>query len=335
MLPCNRSSGESRSDGDSLNFMAIKRQETNRSATRSEELNRGLNRKHLNLKEIQRLMRFSFEPRKQLDGRYTGRHASPERGQSVEFRDYREYMPGDEVGHVDWKVYGRTDKLFVRLFEHETELTLHLLVDGSNSMDYDRHTDERKFDHACRLAAAIAFVVMHAKDRVGFGISRRGLIDYQRPSSAIPQLVEMLDSMQHRQPRGEALLNKAMLEVADRMSRGQIMIVFSDLWEELDGVFEAAAKINHLGGELILFHVLHRDEVSLPHWEQVILRDSENGAELSINADAVRLQYQQRLQRRFEEVRAKCRQFDVQYQFAPTSEPHYKTLERFLRRRVS
>jgi uncharacterized protein (DUF58 family) len=295
----------------------------------------GLDRLYLNLKTIQRLTRFAFVPRRFIEGHYSGRHASPQRGQSVEFRDFRPYLPGDDVSHVDWKVYGRTDKLYVRLFEHETELCVTLLVDASRSMDYGGRPDARKYDHACRLAAALAFVVMRAQDRSGFALVREGLQDYQRPSSAMAQLVQMLDTMQARQPAGTSSLANALKQLAEKLRRGEIVIMLTDLWDDLDQFFQAVAQINHVGAELILFHVLHRDELELPPWSDVVLMDSESSARLHVNVDDVRADYQRRLQRHLAEVRARCKQFDVQYQFAPTNEPFQQIVERYLVRRCT
>jgi len=292
-----------------------------------------IDRKYLNLQAIQRLMRFSFVPRRFLDGRFTGRHASPQRGQSVEFRDFRPYMPGDDVGHVDWKVFGRTDKLYLRLFEHETELALTLLVDASASMGYDRRREPTKYDHACCLAAALGFVVMQGQDRVGFAAARDGLLDYQRPATAIPQLLQILDAMQNRQPQGRAALAKALDELASKLRRGEIVAVFTDLWEDLEPFFRAAARVRHVGGELILFHILHPDELELPDWNQALIVDSEQNLKLHVNVSEIRQDYQQRLQQRLREIRDRCQQFELTYQFSPLSESYQQTLETFLARR--
>jgi uncharacterized protein (DUF58 family) len=295
----------------------------------------GLDRQYLNLQTIQRLARFSFVPRRFLEGHYAGRHASPQRGQSVEFRDFRQYTPGDDVSHVDWKVYGRTDKLYVRMFEHETELCVTLLVDASSSMDYGTRPDERKYDHACRLAASMAFVIMQARDRAGFALARNGLQDYQRPSAAMSQLLQMLDTMQNYRPLGSAVLHTALKQLADKLRRGEILIVLSDLWEDLESFFRAVAQLNHVGAEVILFHVLHQDELRLPGWNDVVLMDSESFQRLPVSVDDVRADYQRRLQQHLAQVQSRCRQFDVQYQFAPMTEPFERTLERYLVRRCT
>ncbi len=295
----------------------------------------GLDRKHLDLAVMQRLARFSFIPRRFLEGRYTGRHASPQRGQSVEFRDYRQYLPGDDMGQVDWKVYGRTDKFYVRLFEHETELTVTLLVDASSSMSYDPRRGDRKYDHACRLAAALGFVIIRGQDRVGFGLARDGLVDHQRPSSAMAQLRQMLETMENRQPRGQANLATALEQLAGNLKRGEIVIVFSDLWDDLHAFYTAASQIRHRGGELIVFHVLHGDELELPRWSDAVLIDSETMARMHLNLDDVRGDYARKLGEHLSLIQRSCKQFEIQYQFAPMTEPFQQTLERYLARRVS
>jgi len=137
------------------------------------ELN-GLNRKYLRTQDLRRLKNVFFSSRRVVEGQYAGRHASPQRGHSVEFNDYRQYMPGDEVADIDWKVYGRSDKMFIKLFEHQSDMTVNLVVDGSASMAY-AGLDGRysKYDHACLMAAAIAFLTTKQQDKVSFALANR------------------------------------------------------------------------------------------------------------------------------------------------------------------
>ena len=289
----------------------------------------------LNMQVIQRLMRFRFDPRRSLEGRYTGRHASPQRGQSVEFRDYRQYLPGDDMGHVDWKIYGRTDKLYVRLFEHETELVVTLLVDASNSMAYPRDGSVSKFEQACTLAAAIGFIVTGGQDRVGFGFSQGTLKHFRRPSSSLPQMMQVVEQMRSCSPSGKANLGESMDQLASQLHRGEIVIVLSDLWDDLDDVFRAASRIHHVGGELILFHVLHQHELDLPQGQGAILIDSETLDQLPVDFNEVRSAYARELEKHLATVRHRCRQHRAEYVFAPLSESFERTLERFLTRRSS
>ncbi len=149
------------------------------------------------------------------------------------------------------------------------------------------------------------------------------------------QLVQMLDTMQERSCQGAASLPFALAELAAQLRRGDVVIVLSDLWDDLDTLFQAVSRINHLGAELILFHVLHQDELELPAWRDVILLESETSARLHVDIDDVRDDYSRRLQRHLAKVRARCRQLDVQYQLAAMSEPFQQTLERYLVRRCT
>jgi uncharacterized protein (DUF58 family) len=244
-------------------------------------------------------------------------------------------LPGDDVSQVDWKVYGRSDKLYVRLFEHETQLRVTLLVDASASMDYGDRPYGRKYDHACRLAAAMALVIIQAQDQVGFALAQDGLKCYQPPGSALAQLIQLLDTIESHRPRDCARLSVAMDQLAGQLRRGEIVVVLSDLWEDLDEFFDSVARLHHVGAETVLFHVLHPDELALPRWGDLSLYDSETMARLRVNVDDVRADYRQRVDRRLEAVRTGCRRLEVQYQLASLSEPFQQTLERLLVRRCT
>jgi len=119
----------------------------------------GLNRKYFRPEDLRRLSHADFTSRRAIEGLYAGKHKTAQRGQSIEFRDYRQYIPGDPINHVDWKVFGRTDKLFIKVFEHQAELSVHLLVDGSNSMKFNglsRGKQDSKYDCCCLIFADLA-----------------------------------------------------------------------------------------------------------------------------------------------------------------------------------
>ena len=165
--------------------------------------------KYLQPGDLRRLAHMSFAPRRIIHGRYGGHYATNQRGQSIEFRDYREYLPGDEVSKIDWKVLGRSDKLFIKIFEHHSELTVHLLVDASASMDYrgarTSHRDQwSKYDYACMMAASIAFLVMKQHDRFGFAVSRGGLVEQIPAQCSMQHLMNILRRMERVRPKGPA-----------------------------------------------------------------------------------------------------------------------------------
>ncbi len=309
---------------------------------------------YLRIEELRSLRHLAFTTRRPVSGLYAGRHASPQRGHSVEFTDYREYTPGDELGDIDWKVYGRSDRWVVKRYEHQSDMGVCLLIDGSASMAYrgrppsaarrglvlaQRLTREpaaaappSKYDQACRLAAAIAFLAIRQQDQVSLGIARRGLADYRPPHSSHPHLRGLLAAMEAGAPRRPAAadLARALGDLAARTSRKGLVVVFSDLMEDLDGVLEALARFTHRGNEVIVFHVLHPDELRLPDLEDTILVDSETGEELRVDPAAVRKLYEARLHRFVEAWRAAFRTRGIDFNRVRTDEPFQQALRGYL-----
>jgi uncharacterized protein (DUF58 family) len=287
------------------------------------------------MKDLQRLKQFVFKPRRILEGRYAGRHATPQRGHSVEFRDFRPYLPGDEVSRVDWKLYGRTDKLYIRVYENEAELTITLLVDASPSMAYRGAGPSSKYDQACQLAAAIAFITMQQQDRVALALADGGLRGYQAPSNTMDRLAAMLHLMQLPALMRPAALARAIQQLAGRLRRGEILIVLSDFWEDRSQTIEAISQLTHRGGEVILFHVLHDDELHLPDLEHAVFVDSESLERVRLDVGELRSTYQDRLRDHLTKWRQVCRQADIDYELVPTSRPYHECLERYLCHRTA
>jgi uncharacterized protein (DUF58 family) len=290
----------------------------------------GINRKYLRVQDLRRLRHVFFTSRKPIEGRYSGRHATPQRGQSVEFRDYRQYIPGDELESVDWKVYGRSDKLFIKIFEHQADMTVNLLVDASASMAYRGQRGHSKYDQACFLAAAIAFLVVKQTDRVSFALAQNGLAALERPNSSMPHLANILRSMENVFPQGQARLADAIRGLAGLSKRRDLLIVFSDLLDDRDDVMKALSVVLHRGGEVILFHVLHAEELELPQMDNGLFIDSESGAKLRLNVEDVRPAYDARMKQFLAGWSQACKGHGVDYNLVSTAEPYHKSLEQYL-----
>ncbi|HUE14638.1 MAG TPA: DUF58 domain-containing protein [Planctomycetaceae bacterium] len=294
------------------------------------------------------MTQFFFTGRKPIEGQYSGQHATPQIGQSVEFRDYRQYIPGDEIGSIDWKIYGRSDKLFIKIFEHQADLTVNLLVDASASMAYRGVDDSRrqkllawsfddrksKYDYACSLAAAIGFLIVKQHDRVGFSLAQGGLSQFLAARSALSHLSAILDAMEQAQPQGEARLADAIRDLAGRTGRREVLIVFSDLLEDRDAILKSLSMFHHRGGEAILFHVLHGDEIRLPQIENGIFIDSETRARVRLNVEDVRTTYEAKLQDFLDSWLRQAKANAINYSLCPTTDPYERVLERYLTRRA-
>lgn len=296
--------------------------------------------KYLKPGDLRRLEHLLFAPRRVVEGRYAGHFVTRQRGQSVEFRDYREYLPGDDIGHVDWKVYGRTDKLFIKIFEHHSELTVHLLVDASASMAYRgaKKTDRNapsKYDYSCFLAASIAFLILKQHDRFGFAFARNGLKRQFSAQGTMQHLIGILRQMERFRLGGRAGLADAIHTLNRQGARRNLLIVFSDLWDEPDEVAKAAAGRLSSGGEIILFHVLHPDEIHLPEMEHGLFIDSESDARVRLNLDDVREEYRARVREFLDTWSRRCRGMGADYVRLMTSQPYQHVLEHYLAGRAA
>jgi uncharacterized protein (DUF58 family) len=284
--------------------------------------------RYLRVQDMDMFANVLFAPRRPIRGLYAGRHTSRQRGHCVEFNDYREYTPGDEVGDIDWKVFGRSDRLFIKLFEHQTDMTVNLLVDASASMGYagldparphrqdndswinmlkalnnKRNTqgprppieNPSKYDQACLMAAAIAFLTVRQQDRVGCYLAQRGLYRELPARGGFTHLHQLLRIMDQAVPRSGAQLADALQTLTTRMPRRSLLIVFSDLMENRDGILRALSNLTARGGEAIVFHVLHEDELRLPDLDEAVFVDSETGRHVRLSVPDVREKYEARV----------------------------------------
>jgi uncharacterized protein (DUF58 family) len=297
--------------------------------------------KYLKLSDLRRLEHLMFAPRRLVEGRYSGQYTTRQRGQSVEFYDYREYLAGDDVGHIDWKLFGRSDRLYIKLFEHQSELTVHLLVDASASMDYRGQTTGAsqggmsKYDYACSLAAAISFLVLKQHDRFGLAFSCEGLNQPLVTDGSMRHLTRILAQMEQTKPRGHAHLAEAIGALTRTSTRRSLLIVFSDLWDDADETAAALAARSATGGESIVFHVLHPDELNLPDCEHGLFIDSETEARLRLNVHDIRATYQARVQEHLAVWAGRCRGLGVDYVRSVMSQPYYTVLEHYAAIRAS
>lgn len=295
--------------------------------------------KYLRPADLAALRYLTFSPRRPTEGRYAGRHQSVQRGHSVEFNDYRQYMPGDEPGDIDWKIFGRSDRLYIKIFEHVSDMTVQLLIDGSASMGYagceerPRKLPDSKYDHAARLAASIAFLVAKQQDRVGFAVARNGLRHTLEPTGGMHQTNRICESLARVQLGERAELAEALDQLARRWRRRGLLIVLSDLLDPPDAILEKLQLFLTRGSEVIVFHVMHEDELDLPDIDSAVLTDSETNDRLSLNVPDIRKSYAERIQLFVETWRSELTARGIDYNLVSTGDHHAKALEHYLVKR--
>lgn len=300
----------------------------------------GLNRKYLRQQDLRRLLHSDFSSRRAVEGLYSGRHKTRQRGQSIEFHDYRQYIPGDPVHHVDWKVYGRSDRLFIKLFEHQADLTVHLLVDGSKSMGFrgferSKSGNDSKYDCCCRLAAAIGFLIARQRDRFSFGVCQEGLQAFGRPGATMPHLLNVMDQMEAVEPKSQAGFGKGIETLLHRSKNRDLLCVFSDLLDEPTDLLEQVAVWLQRGGEAIVFQVLHDDELELPKsLKSGMFIDSESGQRIQIDPPAIAADYRQTMHKFTQECADNFKQLGVDYNLVKVQTHYAIALEKYFAQRV-
>ena len=267
---------------------------------------------------LAQLERLSLASRRVFRGRVKGERRSPRRGHSVEFCDYRAYGIGDDLRYVDWNVYGRTDRLHVKLFVDEEDLCLHLLVDASASMDYGRPT---KLEYAVKLAAALGFIGLVNLERVGVAVLRDRVSDGWAPTRGRNQFGPLVEFLQRVRPSGGTRLNEVLAQYAMRAREPGLAIIMSDLLDPTG--FEAGIRaLLERRFDVHVIQLLDPDEINPEFSGDLRLIDSESGEvrEATVDAEAVR-GYRERLHQFLERVEGFCRARELGYHRVITDTP--------------
>ncbi len=263
-----------------------------------------------------KLERLELLARKIFRGLLRGEHTASRRGRGLEFYDFRGYRPGDDFRHIDWNIYARLDQLFLKLHASEEDLTLNLLVDASASMGFG---EPSKFDHARRLAAALACVALNNFDRVGVSTFAAGLGASLAPSKARHHLASLLTFLGKLPCAGATSFSTALRAFAARTRNPGLLILISDLLgaEDAQDGIEALRQGGH---DVVVIQLLAESEIDPPLDGALLMVDAETGDELEVSVDEeLRRLYQHRLERRLREVESFCRRHGVEYLRASTA----------------
>jgi len=268
-----------------------------------------------------RLRALRLAVRRPVRGTVQGRHRSSSMGASVEFAEYRPYAPGDPVQLLDWSVYARSDRYVIRRHREETNLRAWILLDVSESMDFRDGADERKFDHACRLAAALMFILVNQGDSAGLvpfnGRAGRRL----GPASTFADLRPILETLEDLRPSGRTHFETAIRDAAALMPRRGLVLLLSDLLEQPDSISRGLHMLRHEGHELAVFHVLDPGELRLGGSGETEYRELETGRRLTADPDELRDRYSRAVRRHIDQVRRACSDAQSDYGLALTSAP--------------
>ncbi len=282
---------------------------------------------------LARLGNMEFVARQVVEGFLTGRHRSPYHGFSVEYLDHRPYVPGDELRDLDWKILARSDKYFIKLFEDETNLRAHILLDCSRSMAF---TSNRlsKLEYGSYLAAALTHLMLRQNDAVGLVLFDQEVRSYL-PSLARPaQFRRVIEVLEASQPRGETDVGRILHEIAERIRRRGLVILISDLLDDPERIANGLQHFRHDHHEVVVFHVMDDAELNFPFDRMTRFKDMEGTHVVVANPRTVREQYLARLKGFTEELQAVCFERKISYALANTTQPYDLLLAEYLEKRV-
>ena len=282
---------------------------------------------------INQIKRLDLRAQFVVKGFLQGLHASPLHGFSVEFSEHREYRRGDDPRGIDWGVFAKTDKYYIRKYEAETNLTGYIAVDQSQSMGYTYRQDLTKFDYSICLAASLSYLMIGQQDPVGLVTFDQGIRDCLRPKSSRRQLTTMLAMLSRLKPTGQTDVAHSLLQLAGMLKHQSLSMLFTDLLVEPQPVRQALSRLKHGGHDVILFHVLDEAELSFPFEGALILEDPESGDEVRLDGRSMRTPYQQAVKSFQDDYRRWCQQMRIDYVSIDTKTPFDKALIEYLTNR--
>jgi uncharacterized protein (DUF58 family) len=278
---------------------------------------------------LSRLMHLPLLARQAMEGSVSGQHKSPHRGSSVEFAEYRNYVPGDDIRRLDWRVFARTDRFFLKEFEAETNLRCYLVLDCSGSMKFGK-AGAGKLDYARRMAATLGYLAARQGDAVGL-ICAAEKTFLEIPARRNPaHLKVILDTLQKAAPRGETGLLSALHDLAEKVKRRALVVVFSDFFCDLAPLLDCFQHLRFQKHDLALFQLLDRAELEFQFDRPTRFVDLESSFSLVTEPAAVRAEYLRQIWLFLDALREGCHEFAADYRQVVTDQPYEKALADFL-----
>jgi uncharacterized protein (DUF58 family) len=296
-------------------------------------LKRAAQRKGVSLltpEELERYKNLYALTRSRVEGHLSGRHKSPYQGSSSDFADYHEYSPGQDISRIDWRVYGRSKKLYIRRFEEETDMTVYVLVDVSASMRYTGGRRLPKFIQAARLAASIAYLAARQRDKVALGLIANTLLEYRKAGNSRLHVQSVLKCLEGIRPAERTSLGHALRDCSEVFRKRGRLILISDFHDDLDTTLDALGQFVHRGFDIQLMHLLDPDERNLPPSAALEFIDMESAERVKADVEDVRQLYNQRMTELIKQLGVESMRRQIGYHLLDTCDPLHTGLEAYL-----
>ncbi|QVL32654.1 DUF58 domain-containing protein [Telmatocola sphagniphila] len=290
--------------------------------------------KYLRPEVIRQVSRLDLRAKFIVEGFLSGLHGSPFQGFSVEFSEHRKYVPGDDIKDLDWTVYAKTDKYYLKKFQAETNMTGYLVMDLSASMAFTYRQELTKFDYAICLAAALGYLMIYQQDPVGLVTFDKKIQTILPPKSKRTQLGTILSVLSNLKPSGETDIAGSLHQLASLIKTKSLIMIFSDLLTDQDAVMKSLYRFRHSGHEIILFHILDEAEVHFPFEGLTEFEDVESSEKLVIDARGMKSDYQAAIKEFQAGYKEECNKANIDYVPIDTSISFDKALLEYLIQRT-
>ena len=291
------------------------------------------NRKYLDPVFLSKLGNMDLVARCAVEGFFAGLHPSPFHGFSVEYSDHRQYHAGDELKFVDWKVFGRSDKLYIKQFQQETNTAAYILLDSSNSMSFSGGGSVRKIDYGSFLAAALSYLMLSQSDSTALILFADKVIKHIPPLSRRTHLNTILAALQHNKPAGQTNLAGVLHTIAEATKRRGLVILISDLLDDQGDIYKGLAHLKFFKHDVIVFHTMDHQELNLDYEGLIQFEDMESKAKLRTFPQSLREGYRKRVAEFLGQIERTAGNSRIDYYLLDTSEPLDRALIAYLARR--
>ncbi|MGH7145840.1 MAG: DUF58 domain-containing protein [Planctomycetota bacterium] len=292
--------------------------------------------RYLNPRKLANLGKIHLVARGVVEGFVTGLHKSPYHGFSIEFSEHRDYAPGDPLRAIDWRTYARTERLYIKLFEDETNVRVYLLIDRSASMGYKSSKDGlSKLEYACYLAGSLAWLLIRQQDAVGLVSFDEQIRDFIGAASTTGHLRRLAAALEDIKARNKTTMTATFHDVAEKIKRRSLLVIFSDLYEDAAQIFSAMSHFAARKHEVLLFHTMDRQELQFDFNKLAEFVDMETGERLLADPLHIRGEYLKQLEVFQSEFKRRAMDLNCEYIPVNTDVPFEILLGQFLRRRAS
>ena len=281
---------------------------------------------------LQKLGDLDMIAREVVEGLRAGAHRSPLRGFSTEFAHHRQYAPGDAIRDLDWRVYGRTERYYTKLYEAETNFDCHILMDASSSMTYTSKKVS-KLEYSKFLAASLSYLILNQRDSVGLGVFDSKLRAYLPPRSALGIILEIEKTLRDIEPHPKTNIAKQLNDIALQIKRRSFVILISDLFADVDDVMRGLQRLRYAGHTVLVFHTLDPYELDFPFKGTWKFEGLEGEEELITQPERIRSDYLENFNQFLEAIRSGCIGSGLDYALVDTSRPLVAVLSEFLAER--